>query len=233
MTDLSYCASGCTTRDGNKLTPTLTEPPSTLCDHCLNVLWDKLKTIGTHYPTLRQNLLPGSVEKDPDVKQAKRTEAPAPMRLVIVDLTDNRPIPDTLDANGVPKVRGVTGLLQQWSNMVRHQRSMTPQKHPTVDTELQVLRDHYWWIVDQIWAVTLLNEIRDIARTVLDAAGVYRARPLAWCDEQITTEEHPEPHSCGGPLFKIGEGPTCVKCHVTWTSDSLAARYNLLPPVGA
>ncbi len=91
MTELRYCCTGHSrpTDDGTRIRVTA-DPPAYVCERCETDMRQWLRTIPESYALLPVFIEHGSAEKNPDAKAVKRTEAPAPMRLEIVDLLDER-----------------------------------------------------------------------------------------------------------------------------------------------
>jgi hypothetical protein len=90
MSEIIYCANGCTRRHGDEWQRVTTEPPSQLCDRCEKRLHDWLRTLPDKYALLPGFLEHGATEKNPESKATKSANAPAPMRLDIIDLLDTR-----------------------------------------------------------------------------------------------------------------------------------------------
>jgi len=91
VTEVRYCLNRCTrlTDSGDRIR-VQTEPPSQMCNRCEDKLRQWLQDIPDKYALLPLFVEHGTAEPDPDYRRAKRTDAPAPMRLEVVDLLDQR-----------------------------------------------------------------------------------------------------------------------------------------------
>ena len=193
---LSHCLNGCESRAGTPASRVLCEPGKSLCPRCLDRLDTWLRQIPDSYALLPSVVDHGTVAADPGTKRTKRPDAPAPMRLEVVDLLDTR------DA------RGVLGQLQPWADLVRDQRRLTIATEPTVTNVCRLLLAHLPWIAEHEWAGDLYDEIRVLARTLADTIGEYRPKPVGKCARLDDGEV------CGGALVmdRHGLGVHCLGC---------------------
>lgn len=148
-----------------------------------------------------------------------------PTSLRRIDLTDPRP-----DIDG--QARDVRGILLYWSDAVREANHMPARiLHPgcvtaaalartTVHTELQFLRQHWWWIRGYQAAARFERQLQHIRNELLDLAheraGLVR---IGRCVATPHDNEYADP--CGQLLMvRIGERcATCPACGFRWTAD--------------
>lgn len=209
------CANGCTTGPDKK--PRLTEPPSRICGHCEALLHAWLTKIPNDYGILPEFLEHGTTEQNPGSKLTKRPEAPAPMRLEVVDLLDTRLGRIWQGTAPAKDRRGVAGTLQSHVNRLRDERHLT-EKHDDTDVAAAcaLLDRHRLWLSEQEWITDLFGDIRDLHRRLADAVGDYRRPHIGHC--HIDTDAGP----CRGKLYasKYG-GVRCVRCGATWDAAHL------------
>ena len=218
MSDINYCANGCTTRHGDETHRTQTEGRSQLCSRCETRLHDWIKAIPDTYALLPTFVMPGSTEPDPDKRSAKITDAPAPMRLDVIDLLDERLGRKWLGTEATEDRRGVVGTLWAWVTLIADERPLTNLPTPSVAGACQLLDRHLLWAAEQDWISELYDEIKTLNRTLADATGDYRKKPVGHC--HVVPENTDDP--CGGPLFASSYGGVrCARCNATWDANHL------------
>lgn len=214
MTDLAYCATGCT-KAGHK---TQITPPRTICPRCETQIGDWLRKIPDLFALLPRFVQHGTTDRNPDSKSTKAANAPAPMRLEIIDLLDNRRGRKWLGTVTVEGRRGVLGAVVAWANEIRDGRKMaTPEPH-TVTEACALIGRHLPWVVDQDWADELHAELKSLHRELSDATGDYRPKPVGRC--HVVPDDTDQP--CGGPLLANPYGGVhCPRCDATWDANEL------------
>ena len=80
MTDINYCANGCTRRHGDEYLRVMVEGKSQLCERCEEKLHDWLVKIPDNYALVPLFVEHGTTPGDPDGIKTKSSEAQAPMR---------------------------------------------------------------------------------------------------------------------------------------------------------
>lgn len=214
MSDITYCANRCTS--GPDKRRRTTKPPSQLCGPCETDLHRWLTAIPQNYALLPQFINHGTAEKNPDSKATKRAEAPAPMRLEVIDLLDTRLGRKWLGTAPADDRRGILGTLQSHVDHLRDERSLAPSD-PTVATACALLDRHRLWLAEQDWIDELYADVKAAHRSIADAIGDYRRPPVGRC--HIATDDDP---ACGGPLFaNTYGGVRCAKCKAEWDADHL------------
>jgi hypothetical protein len=219
MSEIIYCANGCTRRHGDEWQRVTTEPPSQLCDRCEKRLHDWLRTLPDKYALLPGFLEHGATEKNPESKATKSANAPAPMRLDIIDLLDTRLGRRWNGTEPAHDRRGVVGTLRVHVERLIEERPLTQTWNDTSVTEACALLDrHRLWLVEQDWVDELYEDLRLLQRTLADAVGEYRQRPVGHCHIEPEGSDTP----CGGPLFANPYGGVrCVRCNASWDADKL------------
>lgn len=229
--DYQTCVLGCEDADENgNLTPRLAIDAAMICEPCLKRLSKSLTDIRDHYPELRKFLTPGTTPTDDDIKRTPRPTAPIPVRLAVVDLTDERHVTTAYGPlRAAENVRGAVGRLQYWANFTRERRGQRTLPHPTIGTETLLLSAHLPWIAAQSWVSEFATEIYKLRREILDTIGVMRAKPLARCTQTInhTVDGHTMPEICRGPIFQFKKTVMCVRCRTVWASERLAKMSGL------
>lgn len=228
MTDVTYCAAGCKTRNAaGDLERVQTSDSLALCDSCADRLWTFVRNIGRNYRELRRHMIRTSTpEVDDESAHTKTPVAPAPVRLEVVDLTDERHIKSVDNRRVVANVRGALGIVQRWSHTVRSSRRYKTPDPVTMTTELTVLERNFEWIVCQPWAGSMFHDLRKLNSRILDAVGIQRQRPLGRCDAVVQDDEN-GPHVCGGPIFilRYTLGVVCGSCQRQYGRDELESRW--------
>lgn len=185
-----------------------------------------LEDIPAAYALLPAVVEPGTVETNPEAAAARRTEAPAPARLDVLDLLDGRR--GWQDGRPCDNRRGVLGVLESWGRLVREERGVAaPANAASVDGEAAFLRRHLLWCCEQMWVDELHESLRMLHRDLADAVGEYRPRPVGRCPQDV--ERGGDMVTCDGPLLQSrwGDGVFCGACHDTWGYDHLR-RLGLL-----
>jgi hypothetical protein len=196
-------------------------PPANVCDSCRGDLDRWLKTIPDTYAILPTFIEHGTTEGNPDSKATKRSEAAAPMRLEIIDLLDNRHGRRWLGLEPTNDRRGVAGTLKVHADRLHEERPLTAEHNDaSVVAACQLLRRHLGWLTEQTWADELYNDLKTVNRTLSDAIGDYRPKPVGAC--HLPTDDEDSDAPCGGPLLanKYG-GVRCGRCHATWDAAHL------------
>ncbi|WP_311208751.1 MULTISPECIES: hypothetical protein [unclassified Aeromicrobium] len=233
------CMNGCERLDtaAGRLEPVRTHPPYVVCDACVERVLGFVDTIGQHYPRLDGFILPGSAEVDPDTPAGPRDDhSVVPLRVAVVDLTDSRHLRVVeVDEDGrhrhmdparppLANVRGVTGVVQRWAQQMRVERNSAGPDRPTLDTELGYVEDHLDYALSRPWAPSMFHDLRKVQSRVLDAVGIQRRRPIAFCDTLLDDPDTDEPpYTCGGPMFALRDtfGVVCTRCHRRYGVDEL------------
>lgn len=218
------CIRGCTRRDGD---PARTHRDNVICDRCTDQLNRWLTDIPDRYALLPWLTEHGTSPPDPDHRTPKRKHAPAPMRLDVVDLLDQRrgrrwngTIPSFEDH------RGTLGIVGSWARMVREERHVTAlETQATVTSECALLRKNLAWIVTHEWVVELHDDLRRLDRDLAAAVGDHRPQPVGHCVAIVRkpTENGTRVTVCGGPLLPNRDdfGVHCPACGDCWTADDL------------
>lgn len=220
MSDIRYCANGCTRRDDNQRNRVQlpTDTRSNVCGRCESNLGKWLHDIPNHYAMLPRFIQHGTAEKNPDSKATKRSEAAAPMRLEVIDLLDERLGRKWSGLTPTEDRRGVIGTLQAHSERVRDERDLTLTAGTTVTEYADFLLRHLLWICEQDWAAEFTDEIKTLARSIADAAGIYRRPPVGRCHVPVDDDGT----ACNGPLFASDYGGVnCTRCASTWDAAHL------------
>lgn len=212
--ELTYCATGCK-RNGHR---TQTEPPATICRRCEDQIRDWVRTIPELYALLPTFVEHGTTDRNPESKSTKASNAPAPMRLEIIDFLDTRRGRKWLGTATTDDHRGVYGTVTAIANEIRDTRTMSTPEPSTVAEACQLIGNQMLWLVQQDMAATTHAELKTLHRQLSDAVGDYRPRPVGRCHVEPETSETP----CGGPLManKYG-GVHCPRCHNTWDAGEL------------
>lgn len=225
MSEIIYCANGCTRGipDTDERIPITTDPPSLLCRRCEDNIATWLTEIVERHQLLPEFIEPGSVPKDPDVVVPKRTEAPAPMRLEVIDLLDTRRGRKWLGLIPARDMRGAVGTLHVYAQIIREERNLAPLKGwPTVASETALIQRHRLWAFEQEWAGgpdSLTSELRALHRDLGRAVGIPTPRPVGKCPV-IPDDDQDE--ACEAPLFPSRQGGVyCPRCGTHWNPEQL------------
>lgn len=211
-----YCANSCIRGNGDRIQ---TEPPSQLCPRCEDNLDRWLASIASTWPLLPLFVAHGTADKNPDSKATKRAEAPAPMRLEIIDLLDTRLGRKWYGTAPAHDRRGPAGLIQQHVERLTEERQLTNTPNPQDVSECaRLLRRHRLWLAEQDWAPYLYEDARDMHRALSDAIGDYKPRPVGKCP--LVPDDADTP--CDGPLLSNRHGGVrCGRCAATWDAEEL------------
>lgn len=213
MTELRYCATHCR-RNGH---PTQINPPATICQRCEDQIRDWCRNIPDLYALLPTFIEHGTTDTNPDSKATKAAQAPAPMRLEIIDLLDERRGRRWQGTEPTDDRRGVFGTVLAWANYIRDERHLATPEPTTVTDACQLLGNHMLWFADQDIAAEAHAELKALHRDLSDAVGNYRPRPVGSCH---VTDDNDQP--CGGPLMANQHGGVhCPRCGSTWDANRL------------
>jgi hypothetical protein len=203
----SECLNGCESMQGDARSKVFCEPGQRLCPKCTTRLDKWLRAIPDNFGRLLWVKDHGTVPTDPGTKHTKRPDAPAPMRLEVIDLLDIR------------AERGVLGIVHSWAYLVRDRRHLDPPERVTVAGECSLLMGHLAWCASQDWAGDLYDEIRVLARTLNDTVGEYRPKPVGTCAALRDVPDSTVQVPCGGALVmdKVDpdsddRGVHCLRC---------------------
>lgn len=209
-TELRYCA----------VHPTHHHPdaPANLCHRCEDNLRTWIRDIPNHYALLPTFLEHGTTDRNPDSKATKRAEAPAPMRLGIVDLLDTRLGRKWQGLDVTEDRRGVLGALLVICAEIKDGRDLTGDLPNTVTTACDYISRHMLWLVTQDWIGDTHHELRTLHRELSDAVGIYRPKPVGKCHNVPDDSDQP----CDGPLLaNTYGGVRCARCQATWDAAHL------------
>lgn len=221
-TDLNYCLNGCTRRHGETSSRVITEGKSQLCTRCEDRLHEWLKKIPDTYALVPLFIEHGSTDANPEGTVTKRTDAQPPMRLDPIDILDTRRGRIWLGTVAVTDRRGAIGVLQPWVELLRDERPLSTVKTITVSSACELLDRHRLWLAERDYAAELYDAIKKLNRTLSDAVGDYRQKPVGRCTVISVTSEDTEPVACGGALFpQITGGVSCAKCQAHTPQDHL------------
>lgn len=215
MDQVNYCLIGCKSSNGDRRQ---TERRSKLCGRCEEDLHEWLRKIPELYALLPTFIERGSVERNPESVSTKAAEAPAPMRLEIIDLLDTRLGRKWNGTAAANDRRGVTGTLQVHAErLIEERRLSTPHDGRHLSSSCALLDKHRLWIAERDWVTYLYLDLKQIHRDLADATGDYRRPPVGRC--HVDTDDHGR---CDGPLFasKYG-GVRCARCDATWAPERL------------
>lgn len=213
--EIIYCANGCR-KDGHA---TQTTPPDRICRNCDNQLHRWLADIPNNYALLPRFIEHGTTERNPDSVATKAAQAPAPMRLEIIDLLDTRLGRIWNGTAPASDRRGTIGTLTAHVNHLADGRHLTNiPTQLTVTDACRLLQRHRIWLIQQDWITELFAEIKLLNRQLADAVGDYRRPPVGHC--HVIHDDPNKP--CGGPLFANPFGGVrCAKCQATWDANHL------------
>lgn len=203
------CLNGCETRQGAAASKVLCEPGNLLCPRCIDRADTWLREISDMHALLPHVIDHGTVAADPGTKRTKRPDPPAPMRLEVVDLLDDR-----------GNERGVLGIVHAWAELIREERALRRsdgQFH--VYAECRLLLAHLPYAATREWAADMYDEVRTLHRTLQDTVGEYRPKPVGRCAAMTDVPGSWENGStqqtvCDGPLVMDRErvGVHCLRC---------------------
>lgn len=214
---IRYCVTGCKTKtDSGERIRVRTDSKSYLCRRCEDNLHTWLTKIPALYALLPKFAIPGSTEKNPETVATKRAEAPAPVRLEILDLLDTRHGRKWNGTAAAHDRRGVLGTLLVHAERLTDEKPLSTQPKPNVAAVCELLDRHRLWLAEQDWIQFLYADTQDMHRACADANGEYRRPPVGRCP--IDTDNG----HCEGPLFANPAGGVhCAKCDATWDATRL------------
>lgn len=190
-----------------------------LCQQCHDRLAEWLggeESVAAAYAWLPMVADPGSVESDLGAKHGTRSTAPVPIRMEVLDHTDQR---HGWRTDGTTDRRGTLGLIESWGRLVREERHMQiPTAPATVSGECAFLLRNLPWIAEQRWVDEFYAEIRQHAKELDTAIGHPWPTPIGSCP------------SCSEPLWMPPDGGDrieCRSCGAYWTRE----RWLLLADV--
>ena len=219
---LTYCANKCTrlTAEGNHI-PTTTDAPSTLCSRCEESLVKWLKEIPDKYALLPEFQMYGTTDQNPESKATKRPDAPAPMRLGVTDLLDNRFGRRWNGTAPSEDRRGPLGLLGVYVKRIANERPVKQPAKGSITTECAFIARHLLWVLEQDWAAEMHHELKALYGELQTAIGEHRQRPVGRCAVDYPNDKD-EYKVCGGPLMpQTYGGVKCVHCGSTWAPEEL------------
>lgn len=255
---LTECLNGCHSGTGPERAPVLTIPGHYLCSEGKHSCTRKLDRWLRDIPELFGWLLwvkdRGTVAGNPENAKTKQPDAPAPMRLEVVDLLDTRPgfgalailhgwaeairderkLPRRCDCGHArPGHGGTNGTRKGRCTTVGCPCGLFRETAPTVSAEAGLLVGHLAWCTQQDWAGDLYAEIKDLARVLSDTVGEYRERPVGKCAAWVDRPGVPLPVLCGGALVMDHDkgGVTCLGCGKDYQADAELRELGLI--VGA
>lgn len=213
------CANGCHHGHGPDRTPILCDDSAIICAKCVDRLDTWLRQIPDTYALLPSVVEHGTVATNPETASTKRPDPPAPLRLEVLDLLDDRP------------QRGAAGLLDSWADVVRDQRHLhapAPSTAYGVTASCSLLIQHLPWISKQEWAPEFYSEVKPLVREMRDRVGEYRPRPVGTCWVPVWRDQDGTQAlvACGGLLFLDLDrrGCHCVSCGVQYDAADPALR---------
>lgn len=209
---IHYCDNGCTTHKQ----PRTTEAPSRICHRCETELHTWLTNIPDNYALLPQFVEYGTTAQNPESKTTKAAEAPAPMRLEIIDLLDERIGRIWQGTAPAHDRRGVLGTIQAHVERLLEERNQPNPKNLTVTQACATLDRHRLWLAEQDWISDLYADLKSLNRAISDGIGDYRRPPVGRC--HIDTDNG----ACGGALHaNLYGGVRCGRCTATWDAAHL------------
>ncbi len=217
MSDLlTKCLNGCHTSAG----PVYTEGRAQICPRCEKQMAGWLNKIPENYDLLPTFIEHGTTQANPENKATKRAEAPAPMRLEIIDLLDTRLGRKWNGTAPAHDRRGAIGTLRVHVERLIDERPLTATHYEdkSVRQACDLLHRHRLWLAEQDWITYLYDDVSTLNRALADAVGDFRRPPVGRCH---VIPENAET-ACGGPLFANATGGVhCVRCRSEWEPDRL------------
>lgn len=190
-------------------------PTAMLCARHDLGLREDLHDIPTLYALLDDVTEPGSVVMDELTRYQKRPEAPAPVRLEVVTLRDQR---TTWDPSN-PDALSVLATVGSWSQIVREDLRLSTPDHATVLGEMGVLTTHHDFVIAQAWVDDYLKEMHRVAAALRHTCGEYERSPSVGRCPVMDDDT-----ACGGPLFPDRYGMLrvrCARCGEVWDEAEL------------
>lgn len=187
------------------------------CRRCVERLDETLEAVVELYALLPSVLLPGSVLDD--MPHGKRVDAPAPVRLDVLDALDERP--GYSKATGaLSGLHGIVGVLGEWGRLVREERNFAAPTEPiTVVTEIGFLRKQLPWITEQPWLDEFEREVKDLHRSLRQVTGDSGPKPIGACPAEFTDDGQVK--TCGATLYAPlnGDVVRCRRCRSQWPRE--------------
>lgn len=220
----AYCVRGCTRprrHQADCLDDTCSgcEPQRTETGHLCHGCLDRLDTWLTEIPE-RYALLPSFIEpsaerdKNPEAKATKRTQAPVPIRLDVLDLLDTRRGRKWLGLAPTTDRRGTLGTLLAIGNELRDK----PRGDSTVIHEADWIRGSLHRLAHIDHVEDIYEELRTLHRQLGDATGQHPPRPVGTCGRIRPNTDNP----CGGQIIPSDDGGAhCRRCNADWDYENL------------
>lgn len=208
----SECLNRCESRQSDAVSKVLCEPGQNLCPRCVDRADTWLREIPTLYGLCLWVQDHGTVPSDPGTKRTKRPDPPAPMRLEVLDLLDQR------------TGRGVLGIVHPWADLVRDERCLWVPEKDTVAKACSLILRHLNYAAGRDWAGDLYDELASLHRTLQDTVGEYRAKPVGRCAAM------PDEQLCDGPLVMDRDrvGVRCLRCGARHEANHELRQLGLL-----
>lgn len=170
------------------------EPHKLVCFNCSNRVLRCLRELEDYLPTLS---LLKTVTGDPGRKTGFGSSSPA--NDSAIHHTDWRTTPSALDG------MGAVATVHEWATQVREDRGVECPTKLTVFAELEALRTHHAWIMNQPWVADYAQELREIHSAVRSVANDPIPRAVGRC---ITIRQGGE---CGADVYELPDA-SGVKC---------------------
>jgi hypothetical protein len=181
--------------------PVLTD--SQACEPCVRELEQLLKDLDEQLPRLRAFVQLGATAPDDGVRGGRRTSSPAPLRIDVLSLLDDR------------NDRSPGKVLAKWGAVFG--TAATP-------TGLRLALGR---IVEHDQLKAFARGLRQLASEVSAACGEQgpAVRRVATCRRDLPTDNGGT-RECGGPIMAAPDGDlaTCTRCGDRWPRD----RWQLL-----
>ena len=184
----------------------------TICRHHQTRLREDLTAAALVLDDLHQLLVTPAPIDGNDIRAAK-TDAPAPCRLDILDLTDPR--------SDTPAVH----VLASWCLLVAEERHLATLPR-TPPHQARWLTLHLDWLARHPAANDAATELHDVWRWLRTAAGLAPPPPLFTCPVI-----HPDTDAeCGGPVYPSPYtfAVRCAACGETWDGQMALRRLGLV-----
>lgn len=153
------------------------------------------------------------INDDANDRRAARTDAPAPCRLDVLDLTDKR--------SDTPALYH----LAFWCAAVAEERELSGFPEIPAEQATWLIR-HLDWISHHPAADEIVGDLEKAWRWVRVVAGYGPLPPIMECPVVYPETEEP----CGGPVYpsKTHFAVTCLRCGETWDGDAEMRRLGLI-----
>lgn len=194
-----------------------------ICLGHLHGLAETLEDIRTLFALLDDVIEPGSVADAESVRFARTIDPPAPLRLDVVALRDNRTAGSREAREPVSPHRA---LFRHAANL-RLERQLEGVRfgRTTVADDVAVLLAHLEHAAAAPWVVELNADARYVRAELRAVVGERDPEPVGRCP--IVVDDDGE---CGGRLYADRYGAmrvTCTRCHALWDETELR-RLGLL-----